>query len=224
MTGIRKNRTAQLIFQSFYTALALVACVGSVGFYNMTFVPEFYIYFTNISNYLCAGIMTAELVQTARKRTDCCVTTAPRLRFISMLGLVLTFLIFNTMLANDPGRDPALNYEVACILCHIVLPIMFVADWVMFYEHGRLNWKQPLQSALFPLIYVAFVYLHAALRGFDTSIMNYAGTDPIIYPYFFLNPERMGIGGIITWVLALLAGFILLGYLFLLADHALKRR
>ena len=44
-----KNRTAQLIFQSIYAALALVACVGSVGFYDMKFTSDFYIYFTNIS-------------------------------------------------------------------------------------------------------------------------------------------------------------------------------
>ena len=217
-----KSRTAQLIFQSIYAALALVACVGSVGFYDMKFTSDFYIYFTNISNYLCVGIMIAELIQTARKQGDSYVTTAPRLRVISMLGLVLTFLVFNLLLANDPARDPALNYKVECILCHIVLPVMFVADWVMFYEHGKINWKLPLLSALFPLFYLVYVFLHAALWRFDSSIMNYAGTDPVIYPYFFLNPERVGIGGIILWVAALLAGFVVLGYLFMMVDRLLR--
>ena len=219
-----KSRTAQLVFQSIYVALALVACVGSVGFYDMKFTSDFYIYFTNISNYLCAVIMMAELIQTARKQGDGYVTAAPRLRVISMLGLVLTFLVFNLLLANDPARDPALNYKVECILCHIVLPIMFVADWVLFYEHGKINWKLPLLSALFPLFYLIYVFLHAALLRFDSSIMNYAGTDPIIYPYFFLNPERVGTGGIIIWSAALLAGFVALGYLFMLADRLLRKR
>ena len=224
MKGIRKNKSAQLIFQSFYVALALVACVGSVGFYDMKFTSDFYIYFTNISNYLCAGIMVAELIQTVRRKQDGYVTTAPRLRVISMLGLVLTFLIFNIMLANDPARDPALNYKVECILCHIILPIMYVADWAIFYEHGKINWKLPLMSAVFPFLYLVYVFVHAVLWKFDSSVMNYAGTDPIIYPYFFLNPERMGISGIIIWVLALLAGFILLGYLFMGTDHLLGKK
>ncbi|MBR0218586.1 MAG: Pr6Pr family membrane protein [Clostridia bacterium] len=219
-----KSRTAQLVFQSIFVALALVACVGSVGFYDMKFTSDFYIYFTNLSNYLCAGIMIAELIQTARKQGDSYVTAAPRLRVISMLGLVLTFLVFNLLLANDPARDPALNYKVECILCHIVLPILFVADWAMFYEHGKIDWKLPLLSALFPLIYLVYVFLHAALRRFDSSIMNYAGTDPVIYPYFFLNPERVGIGGIILWVGALLAGFVALGYLFMMVDRLLRKR
>ena len=219
-----KSRTAQLVFQSIFVALALVACVGSVGFYDMKFTSDFYIYFTNLSNYLCAGIMIAELIQTARKQGDGYVTAAPRLRVISMLGLVLTFLVFNLLLANDPARDPALNYKVECILCHIVLPILFVADWAIFYEHGKIDWKLPLLSALFPLIYLVYVFLHAALWQFDSSIMNYAGTDPVIYPYFFLNPERVGIGGIILWVGALLAGFVALGYLFMMVDRLLRKR
>ena len=223
MKRLGKNRTAQLILQSFYVALALVAIVGSVGFYEMKFTRDFYIYFTNISNYLCGGIMLAELIRTARKKSDGYVTTAPRLRMISMLGLVLTFLVFNILLAPDPARNPALNFKVECILCHIVLPLMYVGDWVLFYEHGKVNWKLPLLSALFPIIYLVYVFIHAALWRFDSSIMNYAGTDPIIYPYFFLNPERVGIGGMITWILALLAGFIVMGYIFMIIDHLLGK-
>ena len=221
MNNPGKNKTAQLIFQSIYVALALVACVGSVGFYDMKFTVDFYIYFTNISIYLCAGVMIGELIQTAKKQSDSYVTTAPRIRVISMLGLVLTFLIFNILLANDPARDPALNYKVECILCHIVLPILFVIDWAVFYEHGTMDWKLPLLTPLFPLGYVVYVFIHAALRGFDSSIMNYAGTDPVIYPYFFLNPEKVGIGGMALWIFGLLAAFVLLGYLFFLIDRLL---
>ena len=218
-----KSRTAQLIYQSVYTALALVAIIGSMGFYEMKFTRDFYIYFTNISSYLSAGIMLAELIQTARKRGDGFVTVAPCLRFISMLGLVLTFLVFNLLLARDPARDPALNYKVECLLCHIVLPVMYVVDWLLFYEHGKVRWTWPLLSTLYPIGYLVYVFAHAALWRFDSSAMNYAGTDPIIYPYFFLNPERVGLGGMAMWIAALLAGFIVGGFLFMLIDRILVK-
>ena len=224
MLKLAKNKNVQMIFQSFYCALALVACIGSVGFFDMKFTSDFYIYFTNISNYMCALIMLAELIQTARKREESFVTIAPRLRIISMLGLVLTFIIFNALLANDPARDPVLNYKVECILCHIILPIMYVADWVMFYEHGKVNWKLPFLSALLPILYLVYVFLHAALSHFDSSVMNYAGTDPVIYPYYFLNPERVGVGGMAVWILALLVAFGALGILFYLVDYLLEKR
>lgn len=217
-----RSRTAQLIFQTFYCALALTAIIGSVGFYDMKFSSDFYIYFTNISNYLAAGIMLAELIGTARKKEDGFVTTAPCLRFISMLGLVLTFMVFNFLLAGDPARDPALNFKIECLLCHIVLPVMYVADWILFYEHGKVRLTWPLLSALYPLAYLLYVFVHAALWHFDASVMNYAGTDPIIYPYFFLNPDRVGIKGMVIWIAALLAAFIVGGGVFLLADRLLK--
>ena len=64
---------------------------------------------------------------------------------------------------------------------------------------------------------------HAALLGFDSSIMNHAGTAPVIYPYFFLNPEKVGMGGVAMWVLALLAAFVAGGFLFMIADRLLVR-
>ena len=224
MGRIGKSRDAQIVFETVYCALALVAGVGSVGFFDMKFSGDFYIYFTNLSNYLCMGVMLAELIQTLRRKQDGYVTTAPRLRFISMLGMVLTFIIFNALLANDPARDPALNYKVECILCHIVLPVLYVADWIVFYEHGKVNWKLPLLSVSFPLLYLVYVFIHAALWGFDDTIMNYAGTDPVIYPYFFLNPQRVGVGGMVTWILILMAAFIGLGYLFMLIDRLIGKR
>ena len=204
MNKLSRSRTAQLIFQSMFCTLALIACVGSVGFFDMKFSSDFYIYFTNLSCYIATGMMIFELVQTARKKEDSYVSAAPHLHFMIMLGLIITFIVFNALLANDPARDPALNYKVECILCHIVLPILFVIDWAVFYEHGTMDWKLPLLTPLFPLGYVVYVFIHAALRGFDSSIMNYAGTDPVIYPYFFLNPEKVGIGGMALWIFGLL--------------------
>ena len=219
-----KSRTAQLIFQSFSCAFGLIGVVGSVGLFNYALYWDFYTYFTNISTFLCVGVMAAELVQTARKREDSYVTVAPRLRFISMLGALLTCLVFNLLLAGEEGRDPALNYQVESIMCHVLLPVLYTADWFLFYERGRTRWSWPLLSALFPLAYCALVWVHALILRFDSSIMNYNGTDPLIYPYFFLNPDRQGAAGIARWIGILLLAFIVLGYLLYAADHLLRRK
>mgnify|MGYP004454249771 CR=1 FL=1 len=65
-----ENRTVQLVVQAMYCAFGLVAVVGSFGMFEARFDASFYTKFTNLSNYLCLGIMVAELVQTARKRND----------------------------------------------------------------------------------------------------------------------------------------------------------
>ena len=119
-----KNRTVQLIFQSFFCAFGVVGIFSSIGFFDYKFYDVFYVMFTNLSNYLCVGIMFAQLVQTAKKKGDGYVNTAPILMFIAMLGILLTFLVFNIMLA--PTREAALNFSVGSILFHVVLPLMLL--------------------------------------------------------------------------------------------------
>ena len=85
-----QNRTTQLIFQSFFCAIGVIGTVASLGLFDMVWRWDFYIHFTNLSNYLCVGIMFAELVQTARKKEDSYVSTLPLLKFINSLGILLT--------------------------------------------------------------------------------------------------------------------------------------
>ena len=96
-----KNRTAQLIYQTIYCTLGLVGSIASLGIFDniKTIRWDFYVHFTNISNYFCIGVMLAGLIQTAKKKEDSYVTAAPLLKFIGMLGILLTFLVFNIMLA-----------------------------------------------------------------------------------------------------------------------------
>ena len=212
-----KSRTAQLIFQSVYCAfgvLGSVACLGLFDDYkNMSWT--FYVHFTNLSNFLCLGIMFAELVQTARKKENSFVTTLPALKFIAMLGILLTFFVFNIMLAG--GRDIQMNLQVKSILFHVVLPIMYVADWVMFYEHRKTKWYYPLLSISFPIVYLLFVYVRAAVLGFDSE--NY-----FLYPYFFLDLDKQGIGGVAMWVGILFVAFVVVGYILFVIDWLIGKR
>ncbi len=214
-----KNKNAQIIYQTAYITLGLVASVASLGFFEMEFRWDFYIFFTNISNYFCIIIMLVELIQTVKRDKDDYVTTMPFMKFCGMMGILLTLLVFNLLLAHAPGRDPAENYKVGCVLMHIVLPLMYTADWILFYDKGKVRGSYPFLSLLFPLIYQMYIYIHASIHRFDTSVLNYLGTDPLIYPYFFLNPERVGIIGVIKWCAALMVLFAVGGFVFMGIDR-----
>ena len=197
------NRTAQLIYQSTYCALGLVAVVASFGIFDdyTMFRWDFYVHFTNLSNYFCIGIMLAQLIQTARKKEDSYITTAPVLKFIGVLAILLTFVVFNTMLAGAADRDPQLNWRIGSLLAHVVLPIMYVADWFLFRERGKVKWYYPVASVGFPLAYMAFIFIQAAILKFDTSILIPGTNTPRISPYFFVNLETQGVAGVAKWAL-----------------------
>ena len=221
-----KNRTAQLIFQTVYCTLAFVGCVASLGIFdNINMIRwDFYVHFTNISNFLCFGVMLAELIQTAKKREDGYVTTAPVLKFIGMLGILLTFLVFNIMLAGAAGRDPQLNWRIGSLCFHVVLPIMYIADWVLFYERRNCKWYYPIASIAFPFAYVIFIFIQAAILKFDSSILIPGTTTPLIYPYFFVNLETQGVAGVVKWIVILLVAFVAVGYLFFGLDKLGKKQ
>lgn len=214
-----KNRTVQLIYQSFYCAIGLIGIVASFGIFDDILNPrwDFYVHFTNLSNYLCIGIVFAELVQTAKKSEDSYVSTAPFLKFIGVLGILLTFVVFNFLLAGRPDRDPQANWRISSISFHVILPIMYVLDWILFYEHKNIKWYQPILSVAFPALYVAFVFVRAAIVNFNPQV-------PYLYPYFFLNLDTLGVSGVAKWVAILFVGFIALGYIFYGIDKIIKSK
>ena len=221
-----KNKTAQLIYQTIYCTLGLVGCVASLGIFdNINMIRwDFYVHFTNISNYLCIGVMFAGFVQTIKKKEDSYVSAAPVLKFIGMLGILLTFLVFNIMLAGAEGRDPQANWRIGSILAHVVLPIMYIADWFLFYERRQCKWYYPIASIGFPLGYVIFLLIQAVILGFDSSILIPGTTTPLIYPYFFVNLETQGLPGVLMWIAILTVAFVAVGYIFFGIDKLGRKK
>ena len=221
-----KNRTAQLIFQTIYCTLGLVGTIASLGIFdNINAIRwDFYVHFTNISNFFCLGVMFTALFQTIRKKEDSYVKAAPMLKFIGILGILLTFLVFNIMLAGAEGRDPQANWRIGSLLFHVLLPIMYIADWFLFYERKQCKWNYPIASIGFPLAYVIFLLIQAIILGFDSSILIPTTTTPLIYPYFFVNIETQGIPGVLMWIAILSVAFVAVGFGFYGLDRISKKR
>ena len=166
-----KNKTAQLIYQTVYITLGIVGIVASLGIFdNINMIRwDFYVHFTNISNFLCIGVMLSELIQTAKKKENSYVSASPMLKFIGILGILLTFLVFNIMLAGAEGRDPQANWRIGSLCFHVVLPVMYIADWFLFYERKKTKWYYPFVSMAFPVAYVIFLLVQAFILNFDTD-------------------------------------------------------
>ena len=217
-----KNRTAQLIFKTVYCTLGLVGSIACLGIFDdfRNWRWDFYTYFTNISNFLCLGVMATALVQTVKRKEDGFVKALPLLKFIGVLGILLTFCVFNIMLA--PARDAQLNWRIGSLTFHVVLPIMYIVDWFLFYERKQCKWYYPIASVIFPLAYALFLLIHAAILGFDSSILTPTGAT-LIYPYFFVNLEK-GVPYVLMWVGILAVGFVAMGYGFYSLDRLEKNK
>lgn len=210
-----KNRTAQLIFQTAYCAIGVIAILASMGFFAHEFWSDFYVHYTNHSNFFCFGFMLAELIQTVKKKEDSYVTVVPALKYIGVVAITLTFLVFNIMLA--PTREPYMNFTVNSVLLHVVLPILYVADWFLFYERGKVKLNGPFLAVFAPFFYIVFVYVRAWIVNFNPSV-------PYLYPYFFLDVATLGSVGVIKWLAILLVAFLAIAFLYFGLDRWLKPR
>ena len=221
-----KNRTAQLIYETIYCTLGIVGCIACLGIFdNISAIRwDFYVHFTNLSNFLCLGVMIAGLIQTVKKKEDSYVSASPLLKFIGILGILLTFCVFNFVLAGAAGRNPQLNWRVGSLLFHVVLPIMYVADWFLFYERKQTKWYYPIASVGFPLAYALFLLIQAVILKFDTSILIPTTTTPLIYPYFFVNLDTQGVGGVLLWIVILGVVFAAVGFVFYGLDRLGKKK
>ena len=202
------------MFQTAFCTLGILGIIASFGTFNYEFRSDFYVHFTNLSNYLCIAIMFIELIETIKKNVNKYVTKLPLLKFIGLLAILLTFIIFNFILAGD--REPKLNFYINSVLFHIVLPIMYLIDWILFYEHKKVKWYYPLVSVIFPVIYAIFIFIRAWILDFNPEA-------PYIYPYFFLNLDELGVTGVIKWIGILSLVFITIGYVIFGLDKLLKK-
>ena len=153
-------------------------------------------------------------INAANKKEDSCVTFAPKFKFMCNILILVTCLVYNILLAKNEHTVFTYFTTPSNLLNHLILPIMFVLDWVLFYEHGKTKWYYPLLCTILPLVYVVYILVRAVIVG-----SSYSGT---IYPYFFLDLSTLGWGGFIGWVSILFVIFVVLGYIIYVCDNFVK--
>ena len=213
---MRKNRTLQLLWQTVYCVLALIGILCSIGYFDRAFNRNFFVYYTNLSNYICAGIMLVSLVQSYRKvrrGEDGFCTTAPVLTFCSMILILITFLVYTFILSDYTPLEYFTT--LSNVLLHCLLPLLFFFHWLLFYEHGNMRWYHPLCCIIMPAVYVLFIVIRAPIAKGNP------GMD--VWPYFFLDMDALGVGGFFRWIGILFVAFMGMTYIFYGLDKLWKR-
>lgn len=213
-----KNKSAQLVFQIVYCVLGVIGILNSVGYFAADFNENFFVYYTNLSNYICIGVMFAMVVSTyksVKNKEDGYCNVMPSFTFLCVILILVTFLVYNILLADE---NTVVQYftSQSNMLMHVILPIMFILNWILFYKHPSLKWYHPVLSVIMPLVYVVFIVIRANFVKGDINA--------VVYPYFFLDVDKLGWGGFFAWVLILLAIFIAIGYLLYLLDRVVFSR
>lgn len=228
------NLLTQAIYRIIYCVVAGFAIILTLGFFSVkgtaefTLSDNFWQFYTNLSNYYCFGIGVAVCASTVAKlrrgERRGHNTCAPKLKFCGVVMILVTFLVYATLL----GHVWEANFwnSLGNLCYHVAAPVLFVLDFFLFDEHGTLNVTDPLKTLVMPLIYVVYILIYGAAS-------RAAGT-PFEYPYFFLDVDGVtvtgeatgkgiGYGGVVMWVAILVVIFTVIGYLLFLYNRLVKK-
>ena len=174
-----------------WLVLAVVVALLSVHFTSRYGIAWRLITFTYQANVLAALYYAWTLLSPrADARTG--------LRGAVVLYVVVAGVVWNLLLTGH-----SMGYTPANVLLHVVVPILAVADWLLIGRGaGAARWWQPLAWLVYPAVYLVVALL----------ILNRAGRRA---PYYFLDPESVGLGAVVGNVALLALGFLGLGYLLL---------
>ena len=212
------NLLTQMIYRIVLCCVSALGVLLSFGVFYAGAGPapltwEFLKYYTNISNYFVFAVSVVVLTANVRR-----VRAGERrgynrairlLKFMTTIMILVTFLVYCILLGDPFSAD--FWRDLGNLSLHVAAPVLFVLDFFLFDEHKALNVFAPLWSVVIPLIYVAYIFLlGASIPGFE-------------YPYFFLDVNALGYGGVLLWVLALLVVFLAIGYLMWLYDKLVKK-
>lgn len=200
-----KSKKIQIIFRSIFLVISLVGIIGSFGTFKGAYNPNFYLYFTNLSNYFCFFAVLALLFDDVRcvkagithKESD----IAPIFRFSTCVMIVLTFAVYNVILSNPFQAGYWLNFQ--SLIMHLICPVMYIIDFMIFSKHRTLKPWAPLCACIFPFIYVFYILVRAEI---------YVGTGKFVYPYFFLDVYSFGFSNVMLYIFFITIGVLAVGY------------
>ena len=140
---MQNNKIAQIVYRTIYITLGFIGIIGSFGYFNRSFNQDFYVMYTNLSNYFCIGVTLYLLIKNIRNKDGNKISTSMSIiRFISVIMILVTFFVYNILLAKDKTISDYF-FSISNLIMHLILPLMFLVDWILFNNHNNAKWYYP---------------------------------------------------------------------------------
>lgn len=146
------------------------------------------------------------------------------LKGATVMVIFLTFIVYNISLQPldfimDVKTASSNVFRISNIFVHFLTPIMVILDYAIFDEKGYFKKSYAPIWMLFPAFYPVYVYTYAHFGGHFFSV---GGSEK--YAYFFLDIDKIGINGVIGYLLIFSICYLLACLLLIRIDNALGKR
>jgi len=162
---------------------------------------SFFSYFTVLSNTLVATVLTCAL--TSRESAAHRWFLQPWVSGAIAVSIAVVGLAYNILLRHL--WHPEGWQWLADELLHDVMPLLFLAWWWLCVPKGTLRLRHIALWVIYPLLYFAY----ALLRGHLLAV----------YPYPFIDVDKLGYPQVFANAGGLLAGFVVIALLVIALDR-----
>lgn len=171
----------------------LVQLISSIS--RGSSISNFFSFFTIQSNLVAALLLVTVGAYVLLGKSG---RTVAYLRGALTLYMTMTGIIYVLLLA---GYEQALQTTIPAvnIILHYIMPVVILADWLVFPPEKKLSFRIALVWLAYPLLYLVY----SLIRG---SITDW-------YPYPFINPTLSGWPNLIGTSLAIALGSLALTWL-----------
>ncbi len=167
---------------------------------------SFFSYFTVLSNTLVATVLTCEW--TSRESAARRWFLQPRVSSAIAVSIAVVSLAYNLLLRHL--WHPEGWQWLADELLHDIMPLLFLGYWWRCVPKGTLRVWHIALWVIYPLLYFAYSLLRGHLLA--------------VYPYPFIDVDKLGYPQVFINAGGLLAGFVVIALLVIVVDRWLARR
>ncbi len=182
-------------------------------------------YFTIQTNFFTAGIflylVLKTIVLSIKNKGLVMASMNKNVHLACTFYITITMLVYWLVLCPTGGLPKIPMLIASNLFLHTITPLMAIFECLFFFEHGSLKVKDSLKWLVYPIIYLISVYIIGAVS--DEPYYKLMGKW-LMYPYPFLDPQFVGVGGVVGCVIGLTVFFILFGALYIFLDNKLKAR
>lgn len=167
-------------------------------------LQHFFSYFSILTNLSVAVLLASYVLFPDSRLTKWfrqSANNAAVLLYILIVGLIFYLLLYNY--SRSVGWD-----LLGTHLIHGFVPIAYFLLWLGYFRKGDLQYRLSLKWLAAVLVY----FIYVLIRGYFLNV----------YPYFFVNVEKHGYGGVGLYAVGIALIFVLVGLGIILVDRRVQ--
>lgn len=218
-----KNRIIALIFRCLLVLGCGMGLYLNSGLPQGQFKPSMFVYYTILSNAVCFLFYIILSVKTGielkKDGVKGITKLVPHFKGAIIMMIMVTMLVYHFILVPQAFsmNTNYIYFSLSNILVHYFTPLMVIIDWLLFDKKNVYRWFDPLIWLTIPYVYFGFALFRAEIGGVLTGVNSR-------YPYFFIDVDVLGWGGVLKYVVVVSLAFIILGYFLYFIDKIRYKR